>query len=205
MSCSPFDLRDYLLDELPANDRRQVEKHVGICAGCREELERLELTRTALGSLPDEEVPRGIAFVSDKVFEPSPWRRAWQAFWGSSARLGFASAALLSVALVVTALNRPVPAPAVSATVPTAVTAAGLDAELDSRVHAAVAQAVAESEARQEKKTVSLLQAAEKRYQFDFAAYRLFVTQNMEVAQKRLQRATMAANDLAATQQGVQQ
>src|SRR5215472_8380288 len=151
MRCSPFDLRDYLLEELATNDRRQVEKHVALCSSCREELQRLDLTQAALRSLPDEELPRGIAFVSDKVFEPSPWRRAWQAFWGSSARLGFASAAMLSAALVVTALNRAVPAPPVSTPVPQ-IDTARLEAEFDRRLHIAVQKGVAESEARQTQK-----------------------------------------------------
>ena len=29
MSCSPFDLRDYFLKELPDSEQRQVESHVG--------------------------------------------------------------------------------------------------------------------------------------------------------------------------------
>ena len=57
--------------------------------------------QTALFSLREEEIPQRIGFVSDQIFEPSPWRRGWAAFWGSAARLGFASAAMLSVALVV--------------------------------------------------------------------------------------------------------
>ena len=204
MSCSPFDLKDYLLNELGVNDRRQVEKHVGACAGCREELGRLQMTDAALRSLPDEEIPQRIAFVSDPVFEPSPWRRAWQAFWGSSARLGFASAAMLSVALVVTALNRPAPAPAASATVSPA-EVARLESAFDQRLHTAVAEAVAESEARQEQKTAVLLRAAEKRYEFDRVAYQLYVSQNLEVMMKKQRRDMMAANDIVASQQGVQQ
>src|ERR1051325_4729261 len=117
MSCSPFDLRDYLLGELEQPDHRLVEKHVHACTACREELERLQVTRTALRSLPEEEIPQRIAFVSDKVFAPSPWGGAVQAFWNSSARLGFVSAAMLSCALVVTALYRPVLAPAGTAQV----------------------------------------------------------------------------------------
>ena len=101
MSCSPFDLRDYFLKELPGPEGKQVELHVKICAACREELERLRATEAALVSLSDEEIPQRLAFVSDKIFEPSPARRAWVAFWGSGARLGFASAAMLSAALVV--------------------------------------------------------------------------------------------------------
>src|SRR5688572_5328895 len=109
MSCSPFDLRDYFLQELAVSEKSQVEAHVKTCAECRTELDRLGLTEAALFSLRDEEIPQRIAFVSDKIFEPSPWRRAWSAFWGSGARLGFAGAAMLSAAILVSALTRPVP------------------------------------------------------------------------------------------------
>ena len=81
MSCSPFDLRDYLFGELAEPDRRQVESHVHSCALCNEDLERLRLTHATLLALRDEEVPQRIGFVSDKVFEPSPARRAWQSLW----------------------------------------------------------------------------------------------------------------------------
>ena len=107
MSCSPFDLRDYTLKELSESERQQVDAHVRGCAACREEVERLRLTEAALFALREEEIPQRIAFVSDKIFEPSPWRRAWSAFWGSTARLGFASAAMLSTALIVFSLARP--------------------------------------------------------------------------------------------------
>src|ERR1043166_5101819 len=100
MSCSPFDLRDYFLRELPDPQQRQVEAHVKSCQTCREEIDRLNLTEAALLSLRDEEIPQRIAFVSDKIFEPSPLRRWLAGFWGSAARLGFASAAMLSAALV---------------------------------------------------------------------------------------------------------
>ena len=97
MSCSPFDLRDYLLQELAGpQQRRQVEAHVKTCAPCREELDRLRITEAALRCMVEEEIPQRIAFVSDKIFEPSPWRRWLAAFWNSGARLGFASAAMLS-------------------------------------------------------------------------------------------------------------
>jgi anti-sigma factor RsiW len=104
MSCSPFELRDYFLKELSDPQQRQVEAHVKDCSACRRELEQLQLTQTALFSLREEEIPQRIAFVSDPVFEPSPARRWWAAFWGSPARLGFAGAAMLSVALVFSAL-----------------------------------------------------------------------------------------------------
>src|SRR5215471_8554932 len=99
MSCSPFDLREYFLKELADPERKQVEQHVRGCHTCREELDRLQITESALFSLREEEIPQRIAFVSDKIFEPSPLKRWLTAFWGSSARLGFAAAAMLSVAI----------------------------------------------------------------------------------------------------------
>jgi hypothetical protein len=162
MSCSPFDLRDYFLKELPNPQQREVEGHVKSCQVCREELDRLQLAGAALFSLRDEEIPQRIAFVSDKVFEPSPWRRGWAAFWGSSARLGFASAAMLSVALLVSALvtqlTRPAPAGRVSDPPKASpVVAQVSDADIQSRIDNAVAKAVAEVDARQTQKTAQLI------------------------------------------------
>jgi anti-sigma factor RsiW len=159
-------LRDYLLNELAVPQRREVESHVKTCEPCREEVERLRLTEAALLALREEEIPQRIAFVSDKIFEPSPWRRWWSAFWGSTARLGFASAAMLSISLVVFALKQPVPAPVAGrGTVPnTTISAVSLSsAELDQRIRAAVEQAVAESESRQARKTEQLVADLERR------------------------------------------
>ncbi|HEY1240190.1 MAG TPA: zf-HC2 domain-containing protein [Bryobacteraceae bacterium] len=157
MSCSPFDLRDYLLKELSDGECRQVDAHVRGCAACREDLERLHLTEAALFSLRDEEIPQRIAFVSDKIFEPSPWRRAWAAFWGSGARLGFASAAMLSIALIVFSLARTAGTPGLErasgpATARVAASGASVSEEqIQQRVQAAVDQAVAASETRLQK------------------------------------------------------
>jgi anti-sigma factor RsiW len=144
MSCSPFDLRDYFFQELADPQQRQVEAHVKDCQPCREELDQLRLTQAALFSLRDEEIPQRIAFVSDPVFEPSRARRWWAAFWGSSGRLGFASAAMLSAALLISALTRTAgPAPA-----------AGLSpADIDRHIQ----QAVYASESRQTAKTTQLV------------------------------------------------
>jgi anti-sigma factor RsiW len=97
MNCSPFDLRDYWLEELRPEETRQVETHVAGCQNCREELERLRLTRQALLRLREEEPPRRIAFVSDKVFEPSRAARWWSAVWGGAPKLAFGLAMLLAV------------------------------------------------------------------------------------------------------------
>lgn len=141
MSCSPFDIRDYYLKELTDPQQRQVEAHVKDCPACREQLQQLRLTQAALFSLRDEEIPQRIAFVSDPVFEPSHARRWWTAFWGSGARLGFASAAMLSAALLFSTLTRTPPVAGLSAT------------EIDRRIQ----QAVYLSEARQTAKTTQLV------------------------------------------------
>ncbi len=102
-------------------------------------------------SLRDEEIPQRIAFVSDKVFEPSPWRRWWAGFWNSAARLGFASAAILAVAIVVRPVSR-APMPAGASPVQ-----AVSEAEIQSRIDAAVTRAVARVEARQDEKNKAVL------------------------------------------------
>jgi hypothetical protein len=155
MSCSPFDLRDYFLKELPESEQRQVEAHVRNCQPCLEELDRLRLTEAALFALREEEIPRRIGFVSDQVFEPSPWRRWWAGLWGSTARLAFAAAAMLSVAILVSAL-RPVEQIAVRPGPPQIVKAVS-ETEIQSRIDTAVAQAMAQVDARQTEKTKQLV------------------------------------------------
>jgi anti-sigma factor RsiW len=202
MSCSPFDLRDYLLGELAQPDRQQVEKHVHACGECREELGRLQITHAALRSLPDEEIPQRIAFVSDKVFAPSPWRRAAQAFWSSSARLGFVSAAMLSCALVVTALYRPAPVPAGPSQVSQMdkASASHLEADFDRRVQAAVQKAVAESEARQAEKTTKLVQALEKQSEIDHLGLRVAFSETLDMMRKERNVLMHAVNDMSTAQ-----
>ena len=188
MSCSPFDLRDYYFKDLAENERRLTEVHVKTCAHCREELDRLRGTETALLALPDEEIPQRIGFVSDPVFQPSAFRRGWDALWGSAARLGFASAAMLSIALVVLALTRPVPqAPAPAP----AITSAVLEAEVSKRVNDAVAKAVAESEAR----TQELLAASDKRHALETQAMIVRVDQYIEVEKKLRDTSIVASNE----------
>jgi Putative zinc-finger len=165
MSCSPFDVRDYFLQELAPPQRLQVEAHAETCAACREELERLGATEAALFCLRDEEIPQRIGFISDKIFEPSPARRWLTAFWGSTARLGFASAVVLSVALSYSTWRRTsAPAAGPVTAVHTAVTAQArtlTPEQIDQRIQEAVTKAVAEVEAREAEK--NRLQLAELR------------------------------------------
>lgn len=192
MSCSPFDLRDYYFKELAEHDRRLMEAHVKTCAGCREELERLRGVETALLTLPDEEIPQRIGFVSDPVFQPSALRRWWDALWGSAARLGFASAAMLSIALVVFALTRP--APPASAPAP-AIDRTALEADFTKRLNDAVQKAVAASEDRQARQTQELLATAEKREALEREAVMVRVQEYLEVEKKRMNRMILASNE----------
>jgi anti-sigma factor RsiW len=160
MSCSPFDLRDYFLKELPDPQRREVDAHVKTCQGCRLEVERLRLMEGALLTLRDEEIPQRIAFVSDKIFEPSAVRRWWSAFWTTSAGLGWAAAAILAgMALRPARPMTPVTAGMTPAPAPVVQTVA--DADIQARVDAAVMKAVAQVEARQDARTKQLVAEVE--------------------------------------------
>jgi anti-sigma factor RsiW len=163
MSCSPFDLKDYFLQELPSPERVQVEAHVNHCLACRQELERLQLTSAALFSLRDEEIPQRIAFVSDQIFEPSPLRRWFSGFWASTARLGFASALMLSVSIFYFAATRPAPAPDRTAVAPTMAAVTPTPQDVQQQIQQAVSKAVAEVEARQSEKTKQLVADFEQR------------------------------------------
>lgn len=196
MSCSPFDLRDYYFKELAENERRLTEVHVKTCAGCREELDRLRGVEAGLLLLPDEEIPQRIGFISDPVFEPSALRRAWAAFWGSAARLGFASAAMLSAALIVFSVTHPAPLAKTPAPAP-AVSTAALEANFSARMHQAVAAAVAASEARQAQETQKLLAAADRRHTVETQAMMERVAEYLEVEKKHLNTLILASNDAA--------
>lgn len=172
MSCSPYDLRDYLFEELTGAQRAEVRLHLKACAPCTSELQSLRLTHSALLTLRDEEIPQRIGFVSDKVFEPSPVRRWVAGFWTSAARLGFVSAAMLSAAILVHAvhpaqdLHNPAQSPITQAQIDRQIhdaIALQVKAQVDAQVTAAVAQAVAETEERAQKRTNALLAAADKR------------------------------------------
>jgi anti-sigma factor RsiW len=178
MSCSPFDLRDYFFGELPDQDRQQVDLHSRSCVKCREELNALRSTQAALLAVADEEIPQRIGFVSDRVYEPSRLLRWWRAFWGSAPRLGFASAAMLSAAIIVLAMHRPA---VVTPPTPTAsVDVVKLQADFSRQLNEAVQKAVAESGARHEQ----LLAAATKRFDAERKADMEQVSQKFAFAEK---------------------
>ena len=157
MSCASYDLKAYQFGEATAVERRAIEQHVRGCAACAGELERLILTQASLMSVRDEDPPRRIAFVSDKVFEPKWYKRPLGPAWG------FGSIAALACAIVFHALLD-----------------SGNDRHDESHGHPSVAQAyctsgpsqaaveaiVKESEQRMRRQ----LAEAEKRHEFDRAA-----------------------------------
>ena len=112
MSCKLEDARPdwkaYTLGELDAPARRAAEAHAATCSRCQDEAAEWRVTLDAMAVLKEEELPRRIAFVSDKVFEPSWWRRLAQSFL----RPSFAAAGLIAAAILVHGFVRPAGAPA---------------------------------------------------------------------------------------------
>lgn len=129
MSCSFFDSKPeskpdwkaYVLREMSADAARQAEAHLATCSICHEEVATLRLTLDTLSTLREEEMPRRIAFVSDKVFEPRWWQRVFSPT--------FAAGALVAVAILIHGAMRPSQIP-------------------QAQVEAAVNKAVSEVEAR---------------------------------------------------------
>lgn len=182
-------LRDYAVGELAADQKPDLEQHLAICGECATELDRLRLTTAALRILPDQEIPQRIAFVSDKVFEPSPVGRFFGAFWNSAARLGFASACVLGAALIFSAYHRP-------AEVRTVVQAVNVDVsrQVNDAVNKAVAQVRAED--------AQSIEALDRKYQKEYQARMVAVEETFDRLQQRLGSALIASNDMRYGGQG---
>jgi anti-sigma factor RsiW len=191
MSCSSVDLKAYFLGELPPADRAPVEKHLNACAGCREELERLDSTRAALVSLVDEEPPQRIAFVSDKVFEP----RWWRTIWHSGPAMGLASAALLAAAIFVHAYAQPPAAP-----VNTAQMEQRIEQQVDARVSDVVARAVAAVEQRQDQRIAQAVATAEQRFDSQYRGALADAHQTAAYYRDQSARFLMATNSAASNE-----
>jgi hypothetical protein len=103
MSCispeSKPDWKAYVLRELNPDVARLADTHLAACSTCHEEVATLRLTLDTLSTLREEEIPRRIAFVSDKVFEPRWWQRVFSPT--------FAAAALVAVAILIHGAMRP--------------------------------------------------------------------------------------------------
>ncbi|MBV8845398.1 MAG: hypothetical protein JO307_21525 [Bryobacterales bacterium] len=145
MSCESYDLKAYALGELDRPARRDAESHAATCGSCREEMAALRLTLDSLSTLREEEIPRRIAFVSDKVFQPRWWQRLFNP--------NFAAACVIAAAILVHAFARPSENPA-------ALNQAVVQAQID----AAVNKAVAQVEARHAEETEMIFSEYDKRF-----------------------------------------
>ncbi len=190
MSCSCVDLKAYVLGEMDRQAADACETHIADCTACREEADRLKLTQSALFSLPDEEIPQRIAFVSDQVFEP----RWWQTIWRSGPAMGFASAALLAGAILVSAFTRPAPIAAPVARLDTAAIERRIDEKVAQRVQSAVATAVSAAETRLNSRNAEVLAAAEKRFEFQRHADLVAAQETINLYKNQMGRMMVAAN-----------
>ena len=167
-------LRDYAFDELSATERPEMERHVSACTDCAAELDQLRLTTAALRVLPDVEIPQRIAFVSDKVFEPSPIARFLRSAWA-----GLASAGLMAAALIFTVLHQP--APQVRTIIQSA---SGTD--VSKQIDEAVSRAVQQVRTEDAELTKAALAEAETRHQREHRVLMVEMEQSLEYIQKRL-------------------
>lgn len=189
MNCSSVDLKAYFLGEASRAEKSSVEDHVRACESCREELDRLKLTDAALRSLADEEAPQRIAFVSDKVFEP----RWYQTIWHSGPAMGFASAAILAVAILVhgfliNGIARPAVAPA-----PAEVNTAKIEQRIEQGVKARLDAA----DARHSQEMAAMLDAAEKRFEAKRKEDLAVAQQAARYYDQQVARLMVAVNDRA--------
>jgi len=210
MNCSSEDLKAYFLGELSARDKAPVEDHVRACQNCSEELDRLKLTHTALLALEEEEVPRRISFVSDKVFEP----RWYETIWRSGPAMGFGSAVILAAAILVHGFTvqgfagqgfagqgfaRPAAAPATLA-VDTAQIEQRIEREVNARLDAVVAKSVNDAQAKQAAEFAKVLDATEKRFESRRQADLATVQQAAKYYEQKMSRWEIALNDARAGQ-----
>jgi anti-sigma factor RsiW len=191
MNCDQVEqLRDYAMGELGPDGRAAMERHMAGCADCAAELHALQLTTAALRSLPDREIPQRIAFVSDKVFEPSGAARWFAGFWNSAARLGFASACVLSAALLVVAYHRPA-----AGENPVAMQAGITKADVDKEINEAVTKAVAQVKAEDGKATAEILAASEQKHEQEHKALVVTMGENLDILQRRMTAGMMLASN----------
>jgi len=197
MSCESVDLKAYVLGEGTREERGAVKAHALACAECRDELSRLEMTQAALFSLRDEEIPRRIAFVSDRVVSPGWWQLWHMLPHGLSAAPVIAGLLVaLGAALAVPLLRSPAPilvqlaAPAA----PRAETAAGTPAVTQKAIDDAVAKAVSVVEQRQQQRTAELLAAADKKHDLDLRVMQAAFEEDWKLKMRQLGNLYVAVN-----------
>ena len=185
-SCHQLEtVRDYAFDELPKSERPALEAHLVACDDCAAELRQLRLTTAALASLPDQEPPRRIAFVSDKVFEPSWINRLWRA----TGWQGLAATGALAIALFAVMTNRtaqPIAAPASVASIQNTSASAMSEQQIRAAITQAVNDAVANTRIQDSEFLKAALADADKRHEKEHQALMVAMEENLTVMQKRL-------------------
>jgi len=94
----------FLDGELSVRDQRRVERHLGGCASCREELERLRLVGRAIEELPEPpDVPAGfaervMARAVKRLAEDRPTLPFWQSI-SPAMRIAAAAMVVLGICL----------------------------------------------------------------------------------------------------------
>ena len=173
-------LTEYLLEESSAEERKEMDRHLQSCDSCSQEMAELKQTMALLvrGEV-SEEIPRRIRLAAE------PTGR-WGGFWRYPARIAFAGAGFLCLAVALLSLFRTTisyqsgnfqiafGAPAVSSGAPAvgATAAAAVAHPLDrDQVLQLIADAMAAGQAEQQRKSGLLAkevtQQMEQRWQRD--------------------------------------
>ncbi len=188
MPCADYDWKGFVLQEIPPAERRRMEEHLKSCAACRQEVEALGLTLVAVRQLPQQPIPRRLAFVSDPVFELPWWKRLWRM---PAPAWGFAAACVLAAAIFAHATMTP-PPPVTARYDPAAVekaVQAELERQLPARLEAAVRTQIAPAMAQLETRLASF----EQRVENDRRADLRDVTSAFELLQKRINNVYLAS------------
>ncbi len=156
-------------------------------AGSPEEAERWRALLAVLASVPAEEPPRRIAFVSDRVLAPKWWERFLPA-----PALGMGMASVVAAAIVAHGyLARPAAMPVRETAAASTVTvdAAALEARFEKRL----AQALAEVSRAHQAELRQAVAVTEKRLDFEHRATMLAVEENYNLLRKQMNRMIVAS------------
>ena len=181
MSCASYDLKAYQLGEASVAERRDIEQHARACRTCSDELAQLNLMQAAMMSVRDEDPPRRIAFVSDKVFEPKWYKRPLGAAWGFGAMAALAGAIMFHALWNPGAIVTTHPLETIVRKSPPIAPAGLTRAAVESMVQ----NAVLEADARGEKRARQLLAESEKRHELERAEMMAGIRVSFEELSKR--------------------
>ncbi len=177
-------LLEFLMQEISPEDRRDIERHLEGCRVCSQEMAELKQTISLVARAEvSEEIPRRIRIVAEPAGR-------WAAFWRNPARLAFAGAGLMCIAIALLALFRTTVsyqngnfqiafgAPAASSGAPFAGAPSATASAVSSRrpleqaqVYEMISQAMAASEAEHQRQSQvmakEISQRMEQRWQHD--------------------------------------